>query len=443
MSLLTRGTLWLGLYFHLIVLPLVVCGVWPGGNAGRPFLTQFGVACGYAALTILVLEFALISKIHAVSGVFGQDALQFFHRQMGLLATLLLTVHAVLMLSGGYPLAWANPFAADAPWAMRWGAAAGWAIIALILLSLFRRRLHFPYDWWQLSHGALAELAVVTAFAHIILFGGFSARRPVRVLLAGYALLFLALRVWFQWIKPWRMWSQPWEVVSNVAELGDSHTLTLRPDGHPGFVFEPGQFAWVCTGKTPFHKDRHPISMSSPAYDEPGCPIAFTIKALGDWSGEIVPTLQPGHRVWLDGPYGVFTADRCQGPGYVLIGGGAGIAPLFSICQTLALRGDSRPVYLFFGGHDSSRLIFREQLRELAQRMNLHTVFALEEPEPEWTGERGYITAEMLQKYLPAQFRRFPFFICGPEPMVASLEKILPALGVPAAQIQTERFVMV
>jgi predicted ferric reductase len=171
--------------------------------------------------------------------------------------------------------------------------------------------------------------------------------------------------------------------------------------------------------------------------------VSFTIKALGDWSGRVVPALQPGQRVWLDGPYGVFTADRCQGPGYVLIGGGAGIAPLFSICQTLAQRGDTRPVYLFFGGHDSSRLIFRDQFGELARRMNLHTVFVLEEPGPGWTGERGYITAAMLQKYLPAQYRRFPFFICGPEPMVAAMEKMLPALGVPAAQLQTERFVMV
>jgi predicted ferric reductase len=61
----------------------------------------------------------------------------------------------------------------------------------------------------------------------------------------------------------------------------------------------------------------------------PGGCIAFTIKALGDWSGKIVPAIKPGARIWVDGPYGVFSADREQGPGYVLIGGSDMESPSF------------------------------------------------------------------------------------------------------------------
>jgi predicted ferric reductase len=441
MSRLARGFIWLGLYVLLVVLPMLVSLLAPGEGSDRPPAARLGVACGYCALTLLLLEFALISKIHAVSGVFGQDALHRIHRRMGILAAALVAMHAAL--GGGFPVEWLSPVGAEIPPAMRWGSSAGWVLVLLVMLSVFRKRLRLAYDWWQWSHGLLAEIAVVAAFVHLLLFGGTSAGTPMRALLAGYGLLFLGCRIWFQWVKPLQMWSKPWVVVSNRKELGDSRTLTLRPLGHDGFVFEPGQFAWICTGKTPFHKDKHPISMSSAAYDEPGREVSFTIKNLGDWSGGTVPALKTGDRVWLDGPYGVFTADREQGPGYVLIGGGAGIAPLHSICQTFAERGDMRPVYLFFGGRDLSRMIFREAFEELVFRINLHMVLVPEEPPGDWRGEHGYITAGMLRKLLPRQYKRFQYFICGPEAMVESMERILPALGVPAERIQTERFVIV
>jgi len=438
-----RGTLWLGVYIQLIVLPLVVAAIWPGESGGRPFLTQLGVAFGYTGFTVMALEFALIAKIQSVSSAFGQDALLQFHRQMGLVATLLILLHAAILLYSGYPLEWLNPLRPDSPWAMRWGVMSTFTLLLLIGVSSGRKQLRIAYGWWQLTHGLLAELTIVAALVHQVLFAGFSDGTPMRILLAGYGALVLSLRAWFQYVKPYQLWSQPWEVVENIEELGDTRTLVLRPVGHAGFIFEPGQFAWLSTGRTPFQKDRHPISMSSAAYDEPGPPIAFTIKNLGDWSGTVVPALKPGSRVWVDGPYGVFTPDREQGPGYVLVGGGAGITPLYSICRTFAERGDLRPVYLFFASRAEDRLIFRRQLDELQTKMNLHLIYTLESPPAHWTGETGYITAAMLRKHLPPQHHRYQHFLCGPEPMVEAMEVALSEMGVPSNQIHTERFAMV
>ena len=179
--------------------------------------------------------------------------------------------------------------------------------------------------------------------------------------------------------------------------------------------------------------------MSSCAHDQPG-PIAFTIKNLGDWSGTVVPALQPGRKIWVDGPYGVFTPDREQGPVYVLIGGGAGITPLYSICRTFAERGDTRPVLLFFCGRAFDRLIFFEQFEELKKRMNLSIVLVLEEPPAGWTGESGFITGDILGKHLQSQFKRFEYFVCGPPGLMDVMEEALISLGVPAHNVHTERF---
>jgi predicted ferric reductase len=179
--------------------------------------------------------------------------------------------------------------------------------------------------------------------------------------------------------------------------------------------------------------------MSSSARGEPGL-IAFTIKNLGDWSGEVVPALQPGKQIWVDGPYGVFTPSRAPGSGYVMIGGGAGITPLYSMCQTFAERGDMRPVQLFFCGYSLERLIFFQQVEELKKRMNLTVTHVLENPPADWTGEIGYMTADMLRRHLQSGFERFEYFVCGPPGLMDSMEQALVDFGVPAHRIHTERF---
>ncbi len=438
-----RGLLWLSLYMILICLPLAVAAIWPGPFADTPLLMKLGVAFGFLAFTILGLEFSLISKIQSVASAFGMDALIRFHRQLGLIATLFVIAHAIALIYNGYPLAWLNPFGPETTWAMRWAIVSGAALILLISLSLARQQLRLRYEWWQWSHSILAKIVVLAALSHLLLVGGFSSQRPMQFVLITYVLVVLGISIYFQLLKPFRMWSRPWVVVENLKLSADTRTLKLRPDNHPGFRFEPGQFAWLNTGSSPFHKDRHPISMSSAASDKLGRPIEFTVKELGDWSGKVVPALQPGRKIWVDGPYGVFTPDREQGPGYVLIGGGVGITPLLSMCETFAARRDPSPVYLFYGGSSFESLRFRDRFETLQTRMNLEVIYALENAPAGWKGEVGFITQDVLQRHLPEQSKRFQYFICGPGPMMDSIETILPEIGIPPNHIHTERFVMV
>ena len=67
----------------------------------------------------------------------------------------------------------------------------------------------------------------------------------------------------------------------------------------------------------------------------------------------------------------------------------------------------------------------------------------MSDPPQDWQGETGYITAEIMEKYLPAQYRRFKFLICGPKPLMDAMEEALPELGVPPQSVLTERFDMV
>jgi predicted ferric reductase len=446
MRLILRGTAWLGFYIFLILLPLLLGSIFRPPDTSASFLVNFSAGLGYVGFAIMALELALISRLEQAASAFGLDVLQQFHKEIGITAFCMLLAHPLLLLLAGYP-ARILLLNSSVPWSVALGTLAFLLLAALIALSIWRKRLKLRYEIWQASHGLLTIVLIFMAGIHIVGVGRYVRMAPIASLWAIYLLLLIGLFLYYRLIKPLRLLNKPWQVVENRIESGDSRTLRLEPIGHRGWQggFEAGQFAWLNLGPSPVSYDQHPISLSSngDTASETG-EIAFTIKNLGDWSGQVVPNMQPGDRIWVDGPYGVFTLDRMQGPGYAFLAGGVGITPLRSMLVTMAEREDVRPVVLFYGGRRAEDLTFHDELLALQKRMNLKVVYVVENPPPGWEGETGFISADVLRKHLPPkQYRRWQYFICGPAPMMDAMEKLLPAQGVPLEKIHTERFDMV
>jgi len=108
--------------------------------------------------------------------------------------------------------------------------------------------------------------------------------------------------------------------------------------------------------------------------------------------------------------------------------------------ETLADRGDARPVVLFAGNREWESIIFRDRIDELTARLDLKVVHVLEDPPPGWTAETGYLNGDILARHLPPGYQRFQFFACSPNPMLDAVEAALVKIGTPADRIHTERF---
>jgi len=446
MILIARGIKWYGLYLFLILLPIVTALVSRPDKISQPLLVEIAVGAGFIGFSLMALEFALISRIEPAAEPFGEDSLQLFHNLMGVAALGFVLAHPLLLFISGYPVScWVNPFASCANIATKTASLSVYILLFLIGSSIWRKQLRLRYELWYILHGIFALVVLSSALVHIFMIGRYTSMLVMKLAWVVYAVLILGLIVWYKIYTPLKNWKRPWEIVENRAERGDARTLVLKPVGHAGWAFEAGQFAWIKTGRTPFHLGQHPISLSSMGDVPPGGQVAFTIKNLGDWSGNEVPALKPGKRVWLDGPHGVFTMDRHQAMGYVLIGGGVGITPLYAMLQTMAEREDMRPVLLFYGASDLESLTFVDELESLAAsgKLNLTFVPVLNRPQASWHGETGFINAEVMKKYQPKQYQRFMYLICGPKPLMDAMEQTLPELDVPPHQIITERFDMV
>jgi 3-phenylpropionate/trans-cinnamate dioxygenase ferredoxin reductase subunit len=328
----------------------------------------------------------------------------------------------------------------SAPWRARAALTAVLALLAVVGLSVWRKRLKIEYDRWRIWHGILAMAAVAFALVHMLLVGHYLDLPWKRILWVIYGLFWIGLLAYTRLIKPWMLLRRPYRVTRVQAERGNTWSLTMAPAGHPGFRFQPGQFAWITLRASPFADAEHPFSISSSA-EQKGS-LTFTIKALGDFSGSI-KDIQEGEPVYVDGPYGSFSCDRHpHAEELVFIAGGVGITPMMSMLRSLAERGDPRPLTLLYANREWQQVTFREELEELSGRLNLKIIHVLEKPEPGWTGEAGFINREILTRHLPdlRQRDRVEIFICGPGPMMDAVERQLDGLGAWAGDFHSERF---
>jgi predicted ferric reductase len=432
-----RGALWVGAYLVLAISPLLLAPI--GAGPGRGFLVELSVALGFVGLAIMGLQFALVARFREVTAPFGQDAVILYHRQISYVALAFILAHPLLLIVNSPGVAaLLNPL--TAPWPTRFALLSTVGLIVLIATSVWRTKLRLRYEEWQFLHEVLAVVVVVAALAHVYLIGYYVDQPWKRFFWLAYSFFLVGLLGWVRIVKPFGLLRRPWRVERVTPEHGRTTTLTLAPLGHHGIAFEPGQFAWFAIGRSPFAMTKHPFSFSSSAEEAPH--VDVSIKNLGDFTSTVA-NLQPGERVYVDGPYGVFTPDRWEGPGFVLIGSGVGVTPLISMIRTLADRGDVRPIYVFLGNRTWEEATFREQLDALRKRSNLTVIHTLSQPPEDWPGERGRIDVDLIRKNLPPQYKRFQYFICGPPEMMDALEGKLRSLGVPADRIHTERFNLV
>lgn len=435
MSRTITGIFWVTLYLVVVLAPLFLMAV-PPTPEGRDFWIELSIALGFVGLTQIAIQFALIARFRRATAPYGIDMILQYHRLIAQVAIALILVHPViLVIDDPALLSLLNPFGGST--ASRMGVWAVITLLALAVLALYREQIALDYEVWRVTHGLMGIAAIVLAQSHVSLTGSYVNTAWKHALLIGFSAAMVSLLAYLRIIKPVLQRRRSFHLSEVRPERGDTWSLVVEADGHDGMSFRPGQFAWVKMGANPYSLEEHPFSFSSSA--EVPDRLEFGIKELGDFTSRVAE-FEPGTRVFLDGPHGAFSIDRLPAPGYVFVAGGIGITPIMSILRTMADRRDPRPAILFYGEKTWDEVAFREDLDELAERIDLEIVYVIEEPPDDWQGEDGFITGEVLARHLPDEKFTRMYMICGPEIMMDEIEEALIERGIPLHDIHTERF---
>jgi ferredoxin-NADP reductase len=224
-----------------------------------------------------------------------------------------------------------------------------------------------------------------------------------------------------------------------VAETPRVRTLVLDADGWAGH--RAGQHLDVRLTAEDGYQAERSYSIAS----APGEPLAITVERLED--GEVSPYLvdevHEGDRFELRGPIGGYFVWEPDDPlPLLLVGGGSGVVPLMAMIRHREAAGGTAPTRLLYSSRTLEDVIYREELDELAARMDGVEVFhTLTRSQPEgWTGYGRRIDAEILREVAWPAADGPQVFVCGSTRFVDAAADGLIALGYEPRSIKTERF---
>ncbi len=424
---------WLLLAFLLAALPLGIALLGPLPEP-EGFWFEFAVGLGFVGMGLMVVQFLTSGRFARVAARFGPDMVLKFHARLGILAVVLVLAHpAILLVTRPDLLEYYDP-RVNVLRALALSFATV-ALVALLVTSQWRTPLGIRYETWRLLHGVLALGVVFVGMVHGLQVGRYLDTLLKQGLWVGLCAGAMATVLHVRVIRPWRARRRPWRIARVDRERGDAWSLWLEPEGHDGMTYRAGQYVWITVGDPPHQLQQHPFSFSS--VEDPRR-IRLTAAAAGDFT-RTWPEFEPGTPVYLEGPFGSFTAEP-DAPGLVFIVGGIGVTPALSILHTLRADGDRRPLFLFYGNPTLEDVTFAEEIRDLEADLDLTVIHVLQEPPDGWTGETGYVDRAMLDRRLPPERRTFHVHLCGPPPMMDAVEQALLDLGVPWNAIYSERF---
>jgi len=149
--------------------------------------------------------------------------------------------------------------------------------------------------------------------------------------------------------------------------------------------------------------------------------------------------------VSISGPFGKFHC-RDNDKEMLIIGGGAGMAPLRSIIREQLLHAKTkRKISYWYGARNFPQLCYQNEFELLAKEFkNFSWHVALSEPgcEDDWKGHVGFIHLIVLSEYLskhPSP-KNIDYYICGPPVMSSATITMLKTLGVPEDNIFYDDF---
>jgi len=192
----------------------------------------------------------------------------------------------------------------------------------------------------------------------------------------------------------------------------------------------PAQAGQFCIWRFPGHNHwwlANPFSLSA-APD--GRTLRLTARAVGSASSSLrhVPV---GSRVFVEGPYGAFTALHRTRPGALLIAAGVGITPVRALLEEEP--GDD--VVVLYRVRSENDAVLIDEVRALVADRGgrLHLLAGR-------TGEMSPpFEPDRLLALVPDLTER-DVYVCGPPAMTSTVLRTLRQLKVPPQQVHAERF---
>ena len=397
-------------------------------------LLRSGQVAGLIAGCLLLLQIILSARLKFLDRIFGLGQLFRLHRFSGIGIAFIAIMHPVLVFIPEdrifIPFQWRY-----------WPEFIGFFLLLLIITTVisshWRLRLRFPFHRWWPVHRWGAVLTFAVFWIHILSVSETFAQKIPKLLaicaigLCGFLLLWVRTR-------PLRLKRRSF-MISAAEPVGeDALRLKIISKKEKMPTYLPGQFNFITLFSPHISKEEHPFSIAA----TPTRPsvMEFIVRTTGDWTGQLKNT-QPGDRVLIHGPFGLFNhLQFSANKEIIMIAGGIGITPLLSMLRYMADCDDQRKIKLIWSNRSRKHIILPQEFMRLATQLKAFRIVHVLTRDPDFTGEKGRLDRLKLKRLLSDCSTSSAVFICGPDQMMRELKHIVFSLGFPKHMIFAERF---
>ncbi len=399
----------------------------PGGK-----FEVVGRLSGLVGSYLMVIMVVLTARIPWLERSVGQDHLVAWHRKLGGWPIILIALHIVTITigygaithSGFLSQLWT--FIVHYPDVL--ASLVGFALLVLAGVTSYKAiRRRIKYESWWFVH-LYIYLGLTLAFAHQvtngIMFKGHGLNKLLwtSLWIAGAGTVILS-----RWVRPFVHNMRLQLRVDNVKLVAPNvFAVTVKGRGVARMAVSGGQFfqwRFMAPGLL-WHS--HPYSLS--AMPRPPL-IRFTVKSIGDQSAALAH-LKRGTRVFVEGPYGVFTRHSMVTNRATLIGAGVGITPLRALIEDLP---KSVKVAAIVRASTRDDLIHADELSAIvsSRKGEFH----------ELVGSRHHVKLDAMNlRHYVENISEGDVYICGPSGFTEDLVAACTALGIAPERIHVEDF---
>lgn len=438
-------------YFILFAshLAVVLYFWWQGSGAlfkadTNSMLLALGRLSGLLLVSLVFLQVMLMGRARWLEPVFGLDKLARVHRTVGKIILVFLIAHPLLIV-----YSYSN-FDSVSLWQqyLRFifnyedvfkASIAVWILLFVVVYSILMMRRKWNFEWWYLSHLSV-YIAIILSFGHQAANGNEFLQYPTFLWYwyAVYAFVFGNLAL-YRFLRPLRLYGKHKFIIEKtVPETKDVTSVYIAGKKLDEFKVKAGQFFIVRFLDKKRWWQAHPFSLSK--YPD-GKTLRLSIKASGDFT-ETIKSIQPGTKLLVEGPYGVFTKNLSQKNKVLLIAGGIGITPIRGIIEDLAKMG--KDVVLLYANKTIDDTALRSELEDLSNQYKFPIHYVLSNLKSEifnlqFPMHPGYVDKILIHKYVRDLSER-EVYLCGPPPMMTAVIKTLIELGIQKKYIYYEKF---
>ncbi|MBQ3460866.1 MAG: iron-sulfur cluster-binding domain-containing protein [Solobacterium sp.] len=230
-------------------------------------------------------------------------------------------------------------------------------------------------------------------------------------------------------------------VVSVSDASPTAKTFRLKPLAGKLPPFEAGMYVSFQDLKIGNTVTTRPFSISSAPFEARSEDPFFEVtirkgRDNGFVSNYFYNEVREGDEFTVEMPFGQFFYEPMRdAKNVVALAGGSGITPFVSMAKEINHGTLDMDLTILYGSVSSKDIILKDVLDQVqSERVKVVNVISGEE---DYDGEKGFLRAELIQKYSKGDTS---YFVCGPLPMYQFVRGELAKLEVPEKRIRMEVF---